>query len=236
MQVECNGKKKTKKSKKVLTIVVSAFLVMAFCLCVYVIVQVLSKGYVSFGGYSFFRVVTGSMGETLPIDTLTITKSKEITDIKENDIVTFESESPNMLGMLITHRVVDIITLQDGKVVLQTKGDANLSIDGQYVDQDHLVGKVVWSTAEDGFIASFVGFLTDKIGFIICIVFPSVLIAGFMLSEMARKMKEDIEEAVNLMDKQNEVQQESEEEMRNRILAELKEELKVSGGLEDKKQ
>lgn len=236
MQVECNGKKKTKKSKKVLTIVVSAFLVMAFCLCVYVIVQVLSKGYVSFGGYSFFRVVTGSMGETLPIDTLTITKSKEITDIKENDIITFESESPNMLGMLITHRVVDIITLQDGKVVLQTKGDANLSIDGQYVDQDHLVGKVVWSTAEDGFIASFVGFLTDKIGFIICIVFPSVLIAGFMLSEMARKMKEDIEEAVNLMDKQNEVQQESEEEMRNRILAELKEELKVSGGLEDKKQ
>ena len=223
-----NSNNKEKKSKKTVTIIVSAFLTIALCVCLFVIVQVLSKGYVSLGGYSFFRVVTGSMGESLPIDTLTITKNQEINTIQKGDIVTFKSESPNMLGMIITHRVVDVIDRQDGTIVLSTKGDANLAVDGYYVDQEHLVGKVVWSTAEDGFLAGLIGFITNKIGFIVCIVFPCMLIAGFILSETARRMRRDMDEVVELMKSSKQLPQESEEEMRARILAELKEELKTS--------
>lgn len=232
--MQTNSTKNTNKKNKTLTIIVSAFLVGAFCICLFVIVQILSKGYVSFGKYSFFRVVTGSMGESLPIDTLTITKNQEIDNIKTGDIVTFKSETPNTLGMLITHRVVDVVNKPDGSTVLLTKGDANLSVDAHYVDQPHLVGKVVWSTAEDGFLASLISFITNKIGFIVCIVFPCLLIAGFILSETARRMKLDIDEVMDIMNKKEELKQETEEEMRTRILAELKEELSINAESEDR--
>lgn len=225
--------------KKVVTAIVSIFLALSICLCLFVIVQVLSKGYVSFGGYSFFKVVTGSMGESLPVNSLTITKKQDISKIEKGDIVTFKSESPGMIGELITHRVVNIVN-QDSERLLQTKGDANLSMDGYYVDSDHLVGKVVWSTAEDGLLPSLVRFFTDKSGFIICIVFPVLLIAAFIMSDCARKMKSNIDEVVDQLDKKENKQhsgdptEETVEEMRLRIMAELKEELKASEVLEKK--
>lgn len=222
--------------KKVVTGIVSAFLVLSICLFLYVVVQVLSKGYVSFGGYSFFKVITGSMGESLPVNSLTITKDQDINTIEKGDIVTFKSESPSMMGEVITHRVVNIVFQDDGKRVLQTKGDANLSMDGYYVDSDHLIGKVVWSTADDGLLPSLVGFFTDKSGFIICVVFPVLLIAAFVMSDCAKKMKSNIDEVVDQLDQngKSDVSEETVEEMRLRIMAELKEELKASEVLEDK--
>lgn len=50
----------------------TALLVAASILCVYVVVQVLTQGYVNFFGYSVFRVVTGSMEPTIAPGSLLI--------------------------------------------------------------------------------------------------------------------------------------------------------------------
>ena len=109
-------------------------------------------------------------------------------------------------------------------------------MDGYYVDSDHLIGKVVWSTADDGLLPSLVGFFTDKSGFIICVVFPVLLIAAFVMSDCAKKMKSNIDEVVAQLDQKGNsvVSEETVEEMRLRIMAELIEELKASEVLEDK--
>ena len=67
-----------------------------------------------------------------------------------------------------------------------------------------------------------------------------MLIAAFVMSDCARKMKTNIDEVVDQLHQQenqpgkSDVSEETVEEMRLRIMAELKEELKASEVLEDK--
>ena len=64
------------------TIVISVVLAFAIVLCILVIGQVLSKGYVSLGGYSLFRVVTGSMEPSIPVGAVLIAKDTPIQTVE----------------------------------------------------------------------------------------------------------------------------------------------------------
>ena len=125
-------------------IVSAVILVLAVVLAMVVCIQVLTRGYVTIAGNSLFRVVTGSMEPTMPVGSILICRDTPIDDIREGDIVCFRSMGSAGVGKIITHRVVAVLQNGDGETLLETRGDANLSADGNYVQADNLIGRVVW--------------------------------------------------------------------------------------------
>lgn len=197
MNMEKTKKNKTTESK-ILSRMVTLLLIFAIALCLFVTVQVLSRGYASFAGFSLFRVATGSMEPEIPAKSLIVTKYEDIENIQVRDVVCFRAQSPSMMGKTITHRVISKDTI-DGKICLQTQGDANPTADAYYVTQDNLVGKVIWCSGEDNFFADFVAFFTNKIGFLALVAFPCLLIAGIILRDCVGNIKGDLKKVLEEM-------------------------------------
>lgn len=223
-------KKKLKiVSQKIGSILSTLVLGIAIVLCLSVIKQVATNGYVKIGEISLFRVVTGSMEPELPIGSLLVCRETDIREICEEDIVCFRSMNPQILGEIVTHRVVRIGTSADGTVLLETKGDANLSADVEYVSQQNFIGKVEYYAKDSNVMAAVINLLTDKVGFFILILFPTLLIAGFILRSCMLNIRRNMEQVLqeNEQAAQEELYtQEEYEAMLARIKNELLEEMK----------
>ena len=89
--------------------------------------------------YYVFKVITGSMEDTIKVNDYIIVKKTK--NVKVNDIVTFERD-----GVFITHRIIKI----DGDKII-TKGDANNAEDDP-ITKDMILGKYVKTTKLLGFI------------------------------------------------------------------------------------
>lgn len=228
--------KKTFNKKKIISVSVTVFLVITVCFCLFVAIQVLSRGYASIGNKSFFRVITGSMEPSVSVGELIVTNNVDIEEIEVKDVICFTSRSPDMLGAVITHRVVDKGVGPSGEILLVTKGDANLSIDAQYVTAENFIGKMVWSSGDSG-IATILSFLSGGYGFLVCIVFPAVLILTIIMREIVRSMKRDMESLVREIEdtepqsddpEKVSISEEEFDQMRERIRKELMEEINNS--------
>lgn len=216
-------------------LLVTILLVLAVALCLYAVVQVLSHGYVNLGGFMMFRVVTGSMEPTIPVGALLVTRQVDIESICVNDIICFRSQATEIWGKIVTHRVVDVIETEYGGILLETKGDANLVMDGYLVDQMNFVGKVVWHTGDGSVLANVLSLFTSKIGFLGCIVFPSLLIAAMILKDSVSSIQLELQHVLEMERLQQKpsweddplcgMTQEEYNEMYERIRAELMEEL-----------
>lgn len=187
---------KAKIGKKIVSSLVTLLLVCTVFLCFSVVMQVLNRGYASIGGYSLFRVVTGSMEPEIFAGELIASKSVDIDTLEVGDVICFRSKSPQMLGRSITHRVIGRSVDTEGNVQLLTKGDANLAVDEYYVTQDNLIGVVVWQSHTDSFLSDFVGFFSNKISFLACIALPCLLIAGLIFRDCVKNVKQDIAKAM----------------------------------------
>lgn len=93
-------------------------------------INIFNKKYANIFGYTFLEVTTGSMSGTIEINDIVIIKIHD--DVKENDIITFESENN-----FITHRLIKVEENQ-----LVTKGDANNAED-KPIEKSAVLGKVV---------------------------------------------------------------------------------------------
>lgn len=92
--------------------------------------------------YYVFRVVTGSMDNTIKVnDYIIVYKTK---NVKANDIVTFEKD-----GAFITHRIIKI----DNDIII-TKGDANNTEDDP-ITKDMILGKYVKTSKILGFLIKY---------------------------------------------------------------------------------
>lgn len=225
-------------------------LVVSVLLCLYVVVQVLTMGYASFGGYSMFRVVTGSMEPTIPVGALTLTKEVDIDSVAVGDIICFRAKEEAIKGEMITHRVIGILQGGDGATLLQTQGDANPAMDGYLVSQANLVGKVLWNTGESSMLSGVVSFFSSSVGFLACIALPSLLIAGLILRECVGNIRGELKQALDELAKDDDkatppettepsptedeslIGEDEYNEMYERIRAELIEEL-TKGGTEE---
>ena len=236
---------------------VTVVLILAICLCLFVFVQVINKGYVSFFGYSFFKVTTGSMEPTIPVGSLILTKDEQIETIDMNDIISFYSKEAYMNGRIITHRVIAKEISGTGQVLLTTRGDANSSTDIHSVDTDNLIGKVVWISGEGNVFAKIMGFLSGRAGFFTCIAIPAILISVFIFKRTMQTIVTDIKRLKSTLESEgNEdgegdtsypdappttsdvhgVSSEEYEEMYARIRAELIEELNSGNDREQSKK
>lgn len=219
----------------VLEIVTRILLFVSLVLAMTVGYQILTKGYVSIGGYSMFRVVTGSMEPTIYTGSLLICEEYDIDEIEVDDIVCFRSSMTAIKNQIVTHRVIEVQNIEN-KVRLITKGDANTVEDALYVSSSNLIGKVTWYSQEGNIIAKVISFMNGQIGFLACIVVPVLVVCGLTLHHSMINIQKEIAELRRLeiesqRDKIEDVKehQETEEELRARLRAEIRKEL----GLED---
>ncbi len=222
---------KSNISKKIGSSLATLACVTAFLLCILIVAQVYTQGYVNIAGFSVFRVVTGSMEPDIPVGSLLLSREVPISQIETKDIVCFVSKEPPTEGRIITHRVVSITQREDGTILLETQGDANLITDRYYVTAENLVGKVAWYTKEGNLMAGLMGFLTNEVGFLICVVFPVLLVAGFILRSCVRNIRKEMDTVLHEVEKEEKHQvvqltQEEYAEMEARIRQEFLEEMK----------
>ncbi len=200
---ESENNKKNTKRRRIVGILTTALLVLSVVICLTVSIQVLGKGYASFGKYSFFRVVTGSMEPEILVGDLIMTKKVDINELKVGDVITFSSKSPTTIGKIITHRIIDITVSENGNVLLQTKGDANLVADGYYVDSSNLIGRVSGILGNANVFSQIISFFSSKSGFVVCILLPTMLVAGIMMQSSVMKLKNDMSKLVTELAEQD---------------------------------
>lgn len=233
--MEEKQEKKSIALQRTVSLLVTVLLILSVVLCLFVTVQVMSDGYVNICGFMTFRVVTGSMEPTIDVGALMLTRETDISEIKKNDIVCFRSQDSQIWGSIVTHRVVDVIEMEDGSILLETKGDANTVADGYYVKESNLVGKVIWYTGDDSTLASIFSFFTSEVGFLACIVFPGLLLMGLIFKDSVGNIRAELDQLLQEAEAQQEkeraadpltgMNQDEYNEMYERIRAELMEEL-----------
>lgn len=213
--------------KKIGSILSTFVLVISIILCLTVVMQVITNGYVQIGGISLFKIITGSMEPEVPEGSLIICQEVDISTVQVDDIVCFRSLDNVIYGETVTHRVVEVLQNSLGETILVTKGDANLSADAEYVTQGNYIGKVTYYSKESNLMASIMNILTDKVGFMILVLVPTLLIAGFILRSCMSNIRRELER-LKAEEKKNENPLYSEEEyakMLERIRDELIEEI-----------
>lgn len=116
---------------------------------------------------------------------------KPADDYKIGEVITFgemtKTKSP------ITHRIYDIKIINNNPVYI-TKGDANNAPDGEEINKNDVIGKVMVSVPFMGYA---VDFARKPIGFVFIIIVPAAIIifdeVGKIYDEISKKKKKENE-------------------------------------------
>lgn len=131
-------------------------------------------------GYEAIIVRGGSMAPALPYGSLVLVNVRD-PDIVPGEIVTVRRES----GVLVTHRVVEIVDGETRTLVL--KGDANAQADARPVPASAVLGTVTYQLP----IAGFLAFLLRQPSGLLSL---GALLACLLLA--ARLLEEDADDAL----------------------------------------
>lgn len=136
----------------------------------------------SFYIYKAYVITTNSMEPELKKDDVVVIKKAKAENLKQGDIITFKQN-----GETITHRIVQIDDIEDGKLYI-TKGDNNNVQDEQGLRFDQIEGKLVIKIPQLGkMVASF------KNGIIIVLVL--LISAIIYLNKITAKERSNIRRA-----------------------------------------
>jgi signal peptidase len=97
--------------------------------------------------------LTGSMEPTISPGDVVINEEISPTEATVGDIVTFRD--PEQQSKMITHRVVSIQSVNDGRYAFVTQGDANNTQEHWRVPADGQIGRVLYTVPWVGNIAVF---------------------------------------------------------------------------------
>ena len=128
------------------------------------------------------RVLSGSMEPALETNSFILVKKAAPNEIEKGDIISFYSTDPALQGALNTHRVVDIVHEETGRVFI-TQGDANPIKDIYPVPEKNLVGRVVISSV---LLGNMIAFLTQPLSFVLLILMPLFLMMLYNLYKVIR--------------------------------------------------
>jgi signal peptidase len=102
-------------------------------------------------GRHFLVVRSGSMAPVFASGSMVAihqTNPAENVQLPVGTVVAFRSLANS--EVLITHRIVDVVNV-DGSLAYQTKGDANATVDGTYLDPARVLGTYSFSVPRLGF-------------------------------------------------------------------------------------
>jgi len=100
---------------------------------------------------------------------VTMTANPEKLEV--GDVISFISSSSISRGLLVTHRIINIVNASNGELAFQTKGDNNLTADSSVAMASSIIGKVVFKIPQLGRIQFFIA---QKSGWLIVVVLPAL--------------------------------------------------------------
>lgn len=241
-------KTKGKKASNILTIITGVFVL------ILILFQLLGSitarnnfGVPRFGNYSTLIVITDSMEPVLPVgtgifiekvDLATIQPSSTI-EAKDGDIITFYNGSK-----IITHRVIEVIHLDNGNINFKTLGDnlfaqtcpsnvgCDPSLNYDYVEGKNVLGKVISKSLAFGKVYEVA---SSPIFIAVFAVIPIILIFISSVRDLGKQLKtySPDEGEVNL--DEDELFRQIKEQEKLKILIELEKEklraeIKEKGG------
>jgi len=120
-------------------------------------------------GIRLMTVLTGSMKPSINSGDIVVIKSIQPDKLTIGDVITYKKNNKT----LITHRVINIENV-DNKIFLKTKGDDNNVSDEYIIEEDMILGKMIFKIPKLGYIG---GFIRTPLGFIIFIVLPLLMLS-----------------------------------------------------------
>ncbi|MGN0453420.1 MAG: signal peptidase I [Ruminococcus sp.] len=207
--------------KKISNIISWVFLGIVILLIIVVFVTRINGETPSIFGYSIFRVSSASMEPELMVGDVIL--SKKVTDPSElsvGDVVTYYN--PDFFDGLVTHKVSKAPYLEDGVLMIETKGVAN-DIADPPMPADNIISIMVTKL---GFLSVFYNVFLSIWGLLILIalviwVFFDELIAVIRIITGTDSNKhEDINEIIERLEKEKAAQLQAEKEAQIAVSAE----------------
>lgn len=162
--------------------------------------------------FGLYTIISPSMEPNIKVYDTVVTMTVDPASIEKGDIISFISNSSISRGLLVTHRVINIVNASNGELAFQTKGDNNLTADSSVAMASSLIGKVVFKIPQLGRIQFFIA---QKSGWLIVVVLPAlgVIIYDFIklfkllgVNEKMEKLgiiEKNVQGDVNLEDLEN---------------------------------
>ena len=181
----------TDKKQKVLNIVGIALCVILIPIlimnCVLIVKGLVNEKEVpGLFGRTPLIVLTDSMYPEIKSGDIIICKDISPEDVKVGDVISFFDPADKNGVAVITHRVIEIITDDDGELCFRTKGDNNNKDDDLAVPAEKLVG--LWTETRFAGLGHVALFMQSTWGLIVCIFLPLALFVGY---EIFRRRKQD---------------------------------------------
>lgn len=144
------------------------------------------KGKTYIPRFSLYTIISPSMIPNINVyDVIFDVKVKDPSKIKKGDVITFVSRSAISNGLVVTHRVTRVVKNDTGYEYF-TKGDANLFEDSATAASESLIGKVIFKIPQLGRLQFLI---KTKVGWLLCIVLPALLIIIFDILKLNKTMK-----------------------------------------------
>ena len=171
---------------------------------------------------ALYNVLTESMEPNInPQDVVVTIKEKDPLKIRVGDVITFYSTSSISRGMIITHRVVEVVTTDQG-IAYKTKGDNNSNPDTAPAEFHNVIGKVVVKIPNLGYVQRI---LASKAGWLIIIVIPALFI---IISDIVKLFHlNDIKKKITINEQTSQEQKRLKEQAEERRKKILKQKLKL---------
>ncbi len=103
-------------------------------------------------GGQIVTVLSGSMEPTYPAGALLFTRGVDTATLQTGDVIAYMVAD----RVMVTHRIVEVLTDEDGARSFRTKGDANRAADELPVRSENVVGKAVFAVPYAGYVVNYV--------------------------------------------------------------------------------
>ena len=118
-------------------------------------------------GYDSYVIYSGSMGPTVKVGSLLLTRPVDVDALRVGDVITYRSPGNHTT---LTHRIV-VIRGENGERIFTTKGDASSNPDPREVRLAGRVGKMAYTIPYLGYL---VDFINTKGGALVFLVAPAL--------------------------------------------------------------
>ena len=176
------------------TVFVWLVVALAVCMMIFTIVSVntFDRTDRSIFGYKAFIVLSDSMSATdFSAGDLILSKEVDPTTLQAGDIISFQSTDPDNYGEVVTHKIRELTTDENGNPGFVTYGTTTGENDESIVTYDFVLGK--YQTRLPG-VGKFFQFLKTTPGYIVCIFLPFlllILVQGFNSIRLFRRYKQE---------------------------------------------
>lgn len=176
------------------TVLVWLVVALAVCMMIFTIVSVntFDRADRSLFGYKAFIVLSDSMSATdFSAGDLVLSKEVDPSTLQAGDIISFQSTDPDNYGEVVTHKIRELTTDENGNPGFITYGTTTGENDETIVTYDFVLGK--YQTKLPG-VGKFFQFLKTTPGYIVCIFLPFlllILVQGFNSIRLFRRYKQE---------------------------------------------